>query len=620
MKNPNMDPATPISGLTTALHRNPFFLLGVTPRDNRLKIAEQAEERAFHLDPSACQKARADLTHPRLRLAVELGWFPGVPPDRVAALLDQLPGAPRATALQPGLPDLARANLMAAALEIVAPAAHDASACADLMRLLAETVARLDPAVLWSAINEDRASAGFPQVRDEAVVAEDLDTLRKHYKEVLKAALGAMPADRQVDTMTLLVESSTAAGTRPAPPLVDDLADSYAVQAQETLDRVEQILSSLVDHVRIAALAGAKHVGPVLDNLELEARRWARTAQPIQVSMRARGMAHRKSRVLACQLRDLSVDLFNEHDLLDHAQRMTTLLRELFAGVEDVAEQLAADAQALQRIARKKSHAATLAPLRARCQQAARAANEAPAQADREAASLADLAPGQLAALEQSGVHADVVAEMSDEYAQAIAHCAVAFMNRTEQWSRSAELLGRASRFARDPKTVAGIAKTLDGAKERAERHGVPLPPIDNLRPGSAGPASSPWNQPTTHDSAWLKWLVICCALALVGWRLMRKEPPPVEARPAIGADLKFSDDQIRYCLAQKIRIESWEAAIKTRARAAVDAYNAGVEDFNARCGHFKYRRNAFEAVRAEVDGRRRQLQQEGAALAGPPR
>ena len=84
---------------------------------------------------------------------------------------------------------------------------------------------------------------------------------------------------------------------------------------------------------------------------------------------------------------------------------------------------------------------------------------------------------------------------------------------------------------------------------------------------------------------------------------------PPVESPPPIGAGYALDDSQIRYCLAQKIRIGVWENATQTNNSADIDRFNARVDDYNARCGHFRYRRGALERVTAEVDGERARVE-----------
>jgi hypothetical protein len=66
--------------------------------------------------------------------------------------------------------------------------------------------------------------------------------------------------------------------------------------------------------------------------------------------MKARGMKHQPSYELASSIRSLGIDLFNEHAMLQPAQRITSLLQELFAEVLEVAEKLEEDASAINNI------------------------------------------------------------------------------------------------------------------------------------------------------------------------------------------------------------------------------------------------------------------------------
>lgn len=338
---------------SSSLDMNAFHLLRVNTRDDRAKILEQAEERALHLDQAACQKARSDLTNPRTRLGVELGWLPGISPRAAEKLVDTLPGDPLGVALQKGLPELARANLLAAALELTDPDTLPASTFADFMRTLGETVDRFEPNTILREINEDRVLAGFPEVRDATVIEDELDERRKTYRVTLKNALDVMPSLKLVETITLLMERATSSGSKPAPRIIDELVDSYALETHEFLEREQTSITSLIASAREAAAGGASAVNLVLNRIERVARNWDRVVQPIQVSMMARGMTHQPSYDLGFALRSLGIDLFNKHDLLDEAQRMTTLLRELFAKVGDVSEKLEQDAAALRDLRKK---------------------------------------------------------------------------------------------------------------------------------------------------------------------------------------------------------------------------------------------------------------------------
>ena len=64
------------------LLENPFHILSATPRDNRQRIIELADERSLLVDADACTQARSALTNPRKRQAAEISWLIGVGPKR----------------------------------------------------------------------------------------------------------------------------------------------------------------------------------------------------------------------------------------------------------------------------------------------------------------------------------------------------------------------------------------------------------------------------------------------------------------------------------------------------------------------------------------------------------
>jgi hypothetical protein len=85
--------------------------------------------------------------------------------------------------------------------------------------------------------------------------------------------------------------------------------------------------------------------------------------------------------------------------------------------------------------------------------------------------------------------------------------------------------------------------------------------------------------------------------------------PAPLGSKPPIGSSLVLNDSQIRYCLAQNIRLGAWQAVTQRTNDADVDRFNARVGDYNARCGNFRYRRGALERVTADVESERSQIE-----------
>ena len=91
----------------------------------------------------------------------------------------------------------------------------------------------------------------------------------------------------------------------------------------------------------------------------------------------------------------------------------------------------------------------------------------------------------------------------------------------------------------------------------------------------------------------------------------------PEETRPPVGRDLVFSTAQIRYCLAEDIRMDSAKSAINNYSDSDVDRFNAMVADYNSRCGNFRYRSGALESARRDIEPYRSQLQAEGRSRFG---
>ena len=173
---------------STALHRTPFAILGVTTRDDRRRIVELAEEKSLELDHDVCQKARSDLTNPRTRLNAEIAWLPGVSPRKASQLVESLLHGPMAVREESGLPALAHLNLLAAAFEAV-DGGHDAGDLAGFIQEVAYLAEDLDPEHILRDINEDRAVSGFPEVRALDQIEAELAERKRYYRSAIKDAL-----------------------------------------------------------------------------------------------------------------------------------------------------------------------------------------------------------------------------------------------------------------------------------------------------------------------------------------------------------------------------------------------------------------------------------------------
>jgi len=343
---------------TTALHQSAFAVLGVTIRDDRRRIVELAEEKSLELDHDVCQKARSDLTNPRTRLGAEIAWLPGVSPRKAGQLVENLLNEPMAIREESGLPTLAHLNLLAAAFEAV-DGKHDADDLAEFIVETAYLAEELTPEEVLRDINEDRVASRFPEVNSLDQIEAELTERKRYYRTAIKDALDRLPPMTLIKVMTDAVDGVTSGGEDHAPGLIDDLVDSYEVETQGILQQEGENVRKLIKAARDHADSGETAVKPYVEKLDAVARNWDKIAQPIQLSSKARGIDHEASRDLAYEIRSLAIDLFNNHDMLAHSQRLTALIQELFVEVPDVADRVEEDAEALADIFQQRKQAAS---------------------------------------------------------------------------------------------------------------------------------------------------------------------------------------------------------------------------------------------------------------------
>lgn len=146
------------------LLQNPFHILNASPRDNRRRIMELADERSLLLDSNQCMEARSDLTNPRKRLSAEIAWLPGIGPKRAGELLSLIESSPTDLLGVDNLSSIARANLLASGLSRLPE--NNADDVAEWILDIAWAFEDLGPDELSVIINEERVVSGFPEVVD----------------------------------------------------------------------------------------------------------------------------------------------------------------------------------------------------------------------------------------------------------------------------------------------------------------------------------------------------------------------------------------------------------------------------------------------------------------------
>lgn len=465
------------SEMTSDLHRNPFLLIGATTRDNRQRIVELAESKALELDPEICQRARTELTNPRARLKAEVGWLPGVAPRKAQQLIFALNTDPLSVGDEINLPTLAFLNLFCAAIEAKG-GLNSLQQVSTAIEKVVRLVEDLDANQVLRDINEDRSVSGIPQVSNLDVVESELSDRSRYFRNVLKSALDQLTPEHLVSAITSVVQNLTAGGSNHPPRLLDDIVDSYALEARDFLQKEAANIDRLIAAARPAAASGRGKVNPIVDQIVTVAKNWDKVAQPIQLIAMAKGTAHQESRDVAYKIRDLAIDLFNDHDLLAEAKQLTVLLQEVFSELPDILEKVEIDSEALENIAQRRQDDAAILPIVTLCN-AVRKNSETNAL---NAISIGQrLMTDGLALLKDTGIEigSSAHAQARDSIALTMMQCAVVYGNATSKWAPCITLLEQAVRIVADPDMRSQIAENLRIVKSNHVNFGD-LKPINS--------------------------------------------------------------------------------------------------------------------------------------------
>lgn len=460
----------------SALQQNPFALLGVTIRDDRRKIVELAEEKSLILDHEICQKALSDLTSPRTRLGAEMSWLPGVSPGKTELLLAALQSDPISVRKEAGLPTLAQLNLLASAFEALDDS-YSPEYVSSFIQDIAFLMEELSAEQILRDLNEDRSVSGFPEVRSIDQVEAELLERKRYYCSAIKDALNKISPEALVSTMTIAVDRATSSGKKHAPELIDELVDSYSSEAHAFLQKEAENIKKLIDAIKAAASSGEVATAPLVEQLESVARNWDKVAQPIQLSAKARGIDHGPSTEIAFSIRSLVIELFSKHDLLAQSQRLTKLIKELFAELPEFTDLVREDAITLEDISQDRKDAKIVSPIMELCESVLDRIKKNPRTALSEGTTLLGAVPRlNLSSLDISPI-AD--ANAKDTIAFVLVQCAISYGNATSKWEACIELLENSLKLASDNGLRQRISENLTIVRANKESLGD-LEPIDN--------------------------------------------------------------------------------------------------------------------------------------------
>ncbi len=336
---------------------NPFNVLHVSMRDSQDKILDKVEDLSLTLDEAICSQAASILTNPTKRLEAEVSWFPGYTPKKIKEAFEDAKSAPDEFIDNLSEDELSYADINAeilAFLNIQMP-----HLIKDYLLKCISDLEKIDSDALFNELNKERNVGGIPVIPNIEVLTTVLQNRKQELADIFYSFLKSFGQEKLVDILTAAIEENTNSGKLEAAPILLWLIEKYEIDIQSDLeaatDKVQQQLTFISNSVNNTTTDETLDVA--VDSLDYLLKSWDRLAQPIQVSMQSQGLEHSASKDLAYAVRQLALNLYNEHNHLNIAKRITEIIGSVFAEVVTVAEKTNEDLTILNNISSRNEYA-----------------------------------------------------------------------------------------------------------------------------------------------------------------------------------------------------------------------------------------------------------------------
>ncbi len=645
-----------------SLKKNPFALLRVSPRAKIAEIEDAFEDAVIERpsDEQVLLKIKQLLLTPNARLIAELRWLSEVAPrraDQLVAMLDRADAASLLSAM-PDLPPLSSANL----------AAEGAARLSDVrfIPLLIKAHAQISFEATLSALNSTRATAGFARV-ESSQIADALRTLRAaHARSALAAIIAQQsPAQALADLLT--------DGSDPHDPMLKEIFREYDHWSSPHLGEIERDIDAALVSLMAGDDRGVDGVNGLLAS-------WDELSQPAQLYCQLSGLDEERSLRIYRRVRSHCIDLANDHRRFDEAHAVAAVMRDLFKELPTAASELRADVDTLARLSVEKKAEDALAPLFAAVEAAkanvSRVASELKATgfSDRSGTNVAPLYKAfvQTSKTVAGGDHADAPTRVVRSFALDLNNehddpaAAVALLKGLAAVSSPADpdladQITTDIRISQNNIDHRLLTKALEG-KNQGEALRIVELMVARTPTGEDGAQLRLLQDglKQARNKRYLKWGGWAAALAFGAYMIAQEgggssytapptytpevtEPtgevappsePPVEAaaptdpvvadaasatdvsQPPVGTDLELDGSQVRYCTFEKARLTALTGLVSDTNSTAIDGFNARVNDYNSRCGSFRYRITDLDAAKAIAERDSDRLASEARAIA----
>jgi tetratricopeptide (TPR) repeat protein len=655
------DSRAPIEGGDFNILKNPFVLLRLPPTAAPAVVKEAYEDAIEDEveDADALMRAQQTLLTPRLRIEAEIGGFLDVDPRLAAQIVADIGSGMPIEEIGERLGklhSLPRSNVIA----------HYGSARPLEMNHLCDLIdvqTAVVPGAVCDAINEVREEVALGRV-DRKTVSEALSKLLDRQTKAVIERLGF--TESAIDLFDRFVSRVTVGADSPTLFRLDVYVSTFGQMIAPELSKRSEAVTAACEEIK----SNPKSEGP-RRKLESALRNWMSLLRPVQAYETYRQREDTTTREMYAKVRELALFLSNEKMEFESAGKVVAIASQAFSHLPRAAAQMVEDAKRLTDLRNDQLADEMLTPLLQACQEANKAHRtiesellrngfgpgstgstkvlfEKFAAAVRSTARLPfSDAPWRLVRDVAISLNNDSSALRAADY---LVRGLLDFAERNPPTEEMIGMLREDQRIVRKNQVETDLGKSLQAQKwneanKLVERLLTLETNEENLQTFRAIRENVSAKRKAVVRVRWFWGVAAACFL--IGIAANRDDnksrptnyPPspasypttttgptatarndafvPVdtsETMPPVGSGLSLSRSNIRYCSYQDIRLDSARVMIASEPQRM--RFNAAVDDYNSRCGQYRYLQSDKNAVDAELPGKRVTLESEGRSLA----
>jgi hypothetical protein len=328
------------------LRTSPFYMLGVSQRDDRATI-EDAKETAIsdgRLSETEALRLQQLLMAPRPRLGAELAWLLGVAPNRARKLIDEVSTTVGDVA---GLPALTAVNIAAhRCAQSLAPAHPD---------LLVSFYAQNHEEETLGLLNPERRTSGFPEVPRELIQEALQELMHAHAAALIVFVTGQPNPGR---SLVEILQKHFIDGSNVI-SLLDELVDRFDQWAAESIRFFESAMSEALDRIQKDPASPDEPLRAFSSAID----GWSSVAAPRQFIMARRHLKDPHAERLLPKIRGVCLHLHNDLGDPQTPLAITKATLPAFEGSADHIQLLRADIQTLEELAASHDAFKVVGPL-----------------------------------------------------------------------------------------------------------------------------------------------------------------------------------------------------------------------------------------------------------------